>query len=39
MAKETANIQTNLNKVEDYEETFKSIKEATHIDDIKKLAE
>lgn len=39
MAKETANIQTNLNKVEDYEETFKSIKEATNIDDIKKLAE
>jgi len=35
MTKETANIQTNLNKVEDYEETFKSIKEATNIDDIK----
>jgi len=26
---------TNLNKVEDYEEAFKSIKEATNIDDIK----
>ena len=39
MAKETSNIQVNMDKVENHEDAFKSIKEATNIDDINKLVE